>query len=195
MLLIVALFLPIGALWIFETTWMRDRDVIRYRQLIEERQIASSKNRLPTSQHRKGVKKDIWFAQDTPARLHYEIFSEKSLLTLTPVGHHFEILESLEGIRCWMQDQLLTDDTGNELKQQARLICAEKGTYNHTSHEFNADDAHLSLFRLPGHTLPNTALPQEQAYLNGIARNISFVLGKKTPKFQANQFQAKVVRE
>lgn len=190
-----AFFLPVAAFWVFQTTWMRESDLTRYKELIRQREIASSTAQAPTKQHRKGVQKDIWFSQDGTARLHYEIFSEGSLLTLTPVGNHFEIVESLKGIRCWMQDKLVTDDNGLELTQQARLIEADSGIYRHTSQEFTANDVHLSLFELPGHALPNGTLPTDQAYLTGVARDISFLFGGKTPQFQASHFEAKVVQE
>jgi len=195
MILFSALFLPFAAFWIFQMTWMRDSDIEDYKQLIRKREIASSTAQMPTNQHRKGVQKDIWFSQDGNARLHYEIFSERSLLTLTPVGNHFEIIESLEGIRCWMQDKLVTDDKGMNPTQQARLIEAETGIYRHTTQEFIASDVYLSLFRLKGHSLPKTALPRKEAYLTGVANDISFLFGGKTPKFQANQFQAAAVKE
>lgn len=195
MILYTALFLPFSAIWIFQTTWMRDRDIDDYKQLIRKREIASSIAETSTSQHRKGVQKDIWFSEDGNARLHYEIFSEGSLLTLTPVGNHFEIFESLAGIRCWMQDKLLTDDEGKNPTQQIRLIEAEKGTYRHTTQEFLANEVTLSLFRLEGHSLPKTSVPKKDAYLTGIAHDISFLFGGKTPKFQANHFQAAVVKE
>lgn len=195
MLLFSSLFLPFAAVWIFQMVWMRDRDIDQYKQLIRKREIASSTAQMPANQHRKGVQKDIWFSQDGSARLHYEIFSESSLLTLTPIGNHFEIIESLEGIRCWMQDKLITDESGLNPTQQARLIEAEKGVYRHTKQEFTASDVNLSLFRLEGHSLPKAALPRNNAYLTGVAQNISFLFGGKTPKFQANQFQAAVVKE
>jgi len=195
MILFTALFLPLVTLWIFQMTWMRDVDIEKYKQLIRKREIASSAAHMPTNQLRKGVQKDIWFSQDGSARLHYEIFSESSLLTLTPVDNHFEIIESLEGIRCWMQDKLITDEGGLHPTQQARLIEAEKGVYRHMKQEFIANDVNLSLFRLEGHSLPKTALPRKDAYLTGVAQNISFLFGGKTPKFQANQFQAAVVKE
>lgn len=195
MILCTALLTPLLAFWLFKVVVMRKSDIETYKKLIKQRELASSSEKLPTNQHRKGVQKDIWFSQDDSCRLHYQIFSEASLLTLIPVRNHFEIVESLEGIRCWMQDKLLTDDWGKSPSQQARLIEAEKGVYRHTTQEFTADDVHLSLFQLPGHELPQSAQMDDKPFLSGIAHDISFLFSGKTPQFQANHFQASVVKE
>jgi hypothetical protein len=195
MILASTFFLPIAAFWLFQTTWMRESDLARYQELIRQKEIASSASQEATKQHRKRVQKDIWFSQNESPRLHCKIFSEGSLLTLTPVGNHFEIVESFEGIRCWMQDKLVTDDKSFELTQQARLIEASSAIYRHTSKEFSANDVHLSLFELPGHTLPNGLLPTNQAYLNGVARDVSFHFVGETPQLNASHFEAKVVEK
>lgn len=162
---------------------------------MEKREIASSKPPAQTNQKRKQVQKDIWFSQDASTRLHYQIASVGSFLSLTPVGNHFEIVETLEEIRCWMQDKLLPASEESDPMQQTRYIEAKEGSYCHSSQEFLANDVTLSLFRIEGHTLPSGHIDENEAFLRGIARDISFHFNGKTPQFQAAEFQATVVRE
>ncbi|NGX27339.1 MAG: hypothetical protein K940chlam6_01273 [Chlamydiae bacterium] len=191
----LALLLPILGLWAYQMTVLRSNDFERYEKMIENREIASSNSYSPTNQERKQVRKDIWFSQDDCARLHYQIASESSLLTLTPVKNKFEVVETLDKIKCWMQDKLIKDGMDETLTQQARLIEAESGVYHHTSQEFIANDVTLSLFRLPGHQLPKDPINQDEAILRGIAHDISFYFSGKTPQFQARQFEATMVKE
>lgn len=195
MSLLLIPLLPITAFWIYQVAFVRSSDVDHYRNMIRQREIASSDVRSPTNQHRKQVRKDIWFAQSDCTRLHYQIASEGSLLSLTPVKNKFDVIESLQGVKCWMQEKLSTDALGEEPIQQTRLIEAETGVYRYSDQEFKADNVLLSLFKLPGHDLPLEPIEKEDAFLRGIAENISFVFSGKTPQFQAEHFEATAVKE
>ena len=181
--------LPFLGLWAYKIVVPHQGDRETYLQMVQEKKQASSPSLSPISQVRKQVTKDIWFAQSDTSRLHYQIASKGSTLTLTPVQNKFVVLETLETIKCWMQDKLLQET------QQARLIEAKTGSYNYHSQEFIAHDVFLSLFRIPGHTLPQVPLDKEEAFLKGLAQEVCFVLSGKTPKFQAHQFQAIMVKE
>lgn len=194
-LLTFGILLPILGIWIFQMTFMRSSDLEAYKKMIKERAIASSEQGSSTNQQRIGVSKDIWFSQDDSSRLHYQIASKSSTLTLTPIGNKFEIVETLDGIQCWMQDKLFTDTASLKPMQQTRFIEAETGHYRYTTQEFKADNVALSLFRLPGHSLPKKNIDQKEAFLRGKAHDISFLFSGKTPQFQAKQFQATVVKE
>lgn len=194
---VLALFVLIPALgtWIYQTGILRRADLETYQELIKNREIASSNAFSPTNQERKAVRKDIWFSQDALTRLHYQIASKGSQLTLTPVKNRFELVETLDEIKCWMQDKLMSDPIEEASVQQARFIEAQKGIYRHTSQEFIADEVTLSLFRLDGHQLPQEPVNPEDAILRGIAHDISFYFSGKTPHFQAHQFEATMVKE
>jgi len=192
MLLTLSVLLPALGIWLLQTTKVRQSDLDHYEEMIQERKIAASQTPTSTRQHRKEVTKDIWFTQDDCSRLHYQIASEGSLLTLTPVGNKFEFVESLQGIRCWMQDQLLQEE---EPAQQARYFEADEGVYRYSTQEFVANDVSLSLFHLPGHKLPEGTVDPEEAFFKGRAKDISFFFGGNTPQFQARQFQAIMSKE
>jgi len=190
-----ALLAPILALWIYQVAIPKASDHAQYQKMIENKQVASSLSKAPTNQERRQVRKDIWFSQDDTSRLHYQIISEDSLLTLTPVGNRFEVVETLKGINCWMQDKLIRDEKKDSLFQQTRYFEADSGIYRHTTQEFTAEGISLSLFRLAGHNLPNKTVKESDAILRGVAEGISFYFGGKTPQFQARQFQATMVKE
>ncbi|HEY5259527.1 MAG TPA: hypothetical protein VIJ46_02685, partial [Rhabdochlamydiaceae bacterium] len=59
----------------------------------------------------------------------------------------------------------------------------------HLSQEFLAHSVGLSLYRLPGHSLPLKTI-HSTAFLKGIAKDVSFSISGKTPKFQATDFKA-----
>lgn len=189
------LLLIFCGVWGYFIVIMHPSDVEKYQKMIENKEIASSNAFSPTYQERKQIYKDIWFAQDEQIRLHYQIACKNSFLTLTPIKNKFELVENLEGIKCWMQDRLFENDKDNSLTQQARYIEAKSGIYRHSSHEFLANDVTLSLFRLAGHHLPKEPVNKKEAILQGIAHDISFYFSGKTPHFQANQFEATMVKE
>ncbi len=195
MILFSLALLPLVVIWLVQVGLMRKSDLNTYQTMIEEKKIASSSTHSPTNQHRKCVQKDIWFTQDNYSRLHYKIASENSILTLTPVKNKFEVVETLKEIKCWMQDKLLYEDETDLPLQQARYFEAKDGVYRHSSQEFIANSVALSMFRLSGHSLPTGPVNEKEAFLSGVAHNISFQFGGKTPQFQANQFKAMVNNE
>ena len=196
MWIVSGLLLPVLLFWIYQTTIVRSSDLALYQKWVEKRDIAAStSNPTETNQKRKRVRKDIWFSQDDHSRLHYQITSESSHLTLTPIKNSFEIVEFLQGVKCWMQDKLFISDAKNEPLQQARLIEAENGLYRYSTQEFTANGVVLSLFRLPGHALPTIPINKNAAFLRGIAKDVSFLFSGKTPQFQARNFESMVEKE
>lgn len=187
----------LAAIWMIQLCMVRDKDIALYKGLMEKKEIAATKTPAfsSTNQYRKKVRKDIWFAQDDASRLHYRIESLGSVLTLIPINNKFNIVESLDGIKCWMQDKLYYGNKDEIPMQQTRYIEANEGIYQHATQEFVAQGVALSLFRLPGHTLPTQLLDAKKAFLKGIASNVSFSVSGKTPQFQAKQFTASINKE
>lgn len=195
MIFTLVFLIPVLGFWAYKMTVLHSVDNERYAKMVEKLEIASTHSDQPTNQDRKQVRKDIWFSQDDSSRLHYQIASESSQLTLTPIKNRFEIVETLDGIKCWMQDKLMKEGAEEDPVQQARLIEAKSGIYRHSTQEFLASGVELSLFRLPGHKLPKESISDQESLLTGIAKDISFHFGGKTPQFQASQFQAMRVKE
>ena len=190
-----SLFALTAFAWTLQTCVVRHSDRDRLQEKIRNREIAASatSSYLPSNQVRQKVRKDIWFTQDDESRLHYSIESARSLLTLIPIHNHFEVVETLQGIRCLMQDKLYTEQESP--LQQVRLLQADEGLYRYTTQEFTASGVDLSLFRMPGHDLPKEELQDKFAFLKGIAKDASFTFSGKTPQFQAGEFKATLLRE
>lgn len=172
---------------------VRPRDIEACRRLQMQDKIASSQGLISTThQHRKNVKKDIYFVQEDNSRLHYRIHSQSSLLTMQPKteGKKIELHEKLEKIKCWMQDKLYYSSPGTGPMQQIRFLEAEEGLYNYTSQQFLAQSVALSLYRLPQHDLPYVV--KTAPFLKGIAQDVSFAVSGKTPSFKAQHFRAEL---
>jgi hypothetical protein len=175
---------------------VRQKDVQFYQDLMKEKAIATSNTSYSsTNQLRKGVRKDIWFAQDDSTRLQYRIESTTSTLTLIPVKNKFEVVETLGKVKCWTQDKLYFNGAEQEPMQQARYLEAVEGVYHYGSQQFNANGVSLSLFRVPGHHLATQALDTKKAFLSGLAKSVTFTVSGKTPQFQAEQFKATLIKE
>jgi hypothetical protein len=170
----------------------RNSDVDKWHRYWEKKQLASSNKKslsASTQQHRKGVRKDIWFSQDDGSRLHYRIESESSTLTLVPVKNKWDVIEDLQGIKGWTHDKLYYEGPERAPMQQVRFFDAQQGTYQYSMQKFLANSVALSLYRLPTHVLPTETI-KDVPFLKGNANNVSFSVSEKNPQFQAQHFKA-----
>lgn len=142
---------------------------------------------LSGEQARKQVRKDIWIAQSSTERLHNRIESDGSLLILQPKGGSIEVIEKLQGVRCWIQEKIYT--TGTYPIQQIRFFLADEGIYRYRHQNFQASDVTLSMYKIPGTNLPWNLTPYNP-FLKGIAEEITFSIQKGVPLFQATHFKA-----
>jgi hypothetical protein len=168
----------------------RASDLAAYGAFMKEKTLASTSSHFAsaTKQRRSGVRKDIWFAQEDNSRLHYRIESASSVLTLLPQDQKMDLVETLQEMRCWMQDKLYTGPH-SEPMQQMRYLEAAEGVYRYSTQQFLAQTVSLSLFRTPGHELSFNLHPR-QAFLKGVGQDVSFVISGKVPQFQAQHFKA-----
>lgn len=178
-------FVGIIAAWLFLTLHVSKKDLSKYKALKKHGQAIAATP--PTKQNRGGVRKDLWITQEGGKRLHNRIESASSILTLTPVDDHMDIIEHLHQIRCSMQDKII--DENGKVTQQVRYFDASSGIYQYSIGKFTAESVSLSLFRLPGTDLPET-LAQKSPYLRGVARDVSFAIAGKASEFQAKSFKA-----
>ncbi len=177
----------VSLLWIGQLTFLRSSDIALAQSLLKTKDVAETKPPLSADQRRNGVRKEIWFTQEDQSRLHFRIDSKSSTLTLLPQDDKVDMIENLEGVRCWMQDKLYTSEAGP--MQQLRYFEAETGTYQLATQQFLAQTVHLSLFRLPGSILPIVMEPKK-AFLRGVASDVSFSVAGKSPQFHAERFRA-----
>jgi hypothetical protein len=180
-------------IWVVLFVRVRPKDIEKCRHMQTKDRVASSQGLLTTThQHRKDVKKEIYFVQEDNSRLHYRMYSKASLLTMQPQerGKKIALNEKLEKIQCWMQDKLYYSSSGTDPMQQIRFLEAEEGVYSYTSQQFLAQSVALSLFRLPEHDLPREL--RTAPFLKGIAKDVSFAVSGKTPSFKAQNFKAEL---
>ncbi len=180
----------ISFLWLFQCIWVRKSDHQLYLSFMEKQHQIDTSSKLVSQnayQTRCGVRKDIWVAEEPSTRLHYRIESRFSVLKLLPGQSKTDIIENLSGITCWMQDKLYLE--AEQPFQQVRYLEADEGTYRYTSQQFDASQVSLSLMRLAGHQL-SFNYNSKDAFLRGIAQDVSFSISEGTPQFQAQQFKA-----
>ncbi len=174
---------------LFIIGWPHKSDYQAYRTALEQSR-AFSKSAPPVCQERRSVCKDIWFSEGSQ-RLHYRIESAASSLNLHSVRNKVEVIEQLHGLRCWMQDKVISDAGTHGSNQQARYFPANEGVYHFLSQSLLAEQASLSLYRLTGEYLPEIGrLPSTAPFLSGNADRIKMHVSGKTPMFQAFNFKA-----
>jgi hypothetical protein len=147
-------------------------------------------NTAPTKQMRSGVVKEMWITEGE-RRLHHRIESPRSILTALPKGNTFELIEQMQGIKCFFQEKIEDVEETGELSQHLRFIESKEGTYIYSKHCFHAEQVFLALFQLPGEHL-ETKLDLNQAFLKGAAKEITFSLSHHGPSFHAEKFKAHI---
>lgn len=176
------------AAWLFFTLHITQNDFKRFRELQKRGQaIAAASNSKSTKQNRAGVRKDLWITQEGGVRLHDRIESASSVLTLTPIDDHMDIIEHLNQIRCSMQDKIA--EQNGIFSQQVRYFDANSGIYQYSSNRFTAETVSLALYKLPGKDLP-LSVSKNSPYLKGVAKDVSFAVAGKASQFQAKHFKA-----
>jgi len=157
--------------------------------LTEEICMPKHEEKYPNKQMRSGVSKDLWISEKGTTRLHHHIESPRSILTAIPHGNRIELVEQMIGMKCYFQERI--DDEEGEVIQNIRYLQSEEGTYRYTDHYFDAHSVFLALYRLPGETLI-THLDTKDAYLKGIAEEVSLTFSGGTPDFHAEKFKAQI---
>lgn len=187
-------FFLIACLWITHLCFIKESDYSFYQNYQAQKEKKSDPSYSSTNQWRKNSCKDIWITQDQPERLHHKIKAASSILTILPKHNKCEVVESLQGLNCWMQDKLYESSEDQIKMQQLRLIEANEGSFSYRSQEFNALNASVFLFRLPGYALQENLVDKQKAFLRGIAKEAFFSIAGKNPHFQAKQFKATFVK-
>ncbi len=175
-------------LWLFSTLHISKADRIRFKELQQKgKAVLQASHPRSSQQSRAGVQKDLWITGADGRRLHDRIESLSSVLTLTPIDDHLDIIEHLSQIHCSMQDRI-TEQEGQPV-QQVRYFEAASGIYQYSTNRFTAQSVSLALFRLPGTDLP-LSFSQKSPFLKGIAQDVSFAVAGKSSQFQAKYFKA-----
>ena len=153
----------------------------------QERKAPKEATCYPTKQMRSGLQKDLWMT-DEGQRLHHRMISPRSILTAYPRGGNFELVEEMQSMKCYLQENI---ETGEKTMQQVRFIESESGTYHYSDQHFATHQVFLALFRLPGNQL-ETRLDFDAAFLKGIAQDVSLSFSENSPNFHAEKFKAQI---
>lgn len=113
------------------------------------------------SQNKQSVRKEIWTEKGSD-RLHTTIWSDTSRMTLARGSGKNELSEEMQGVRAWMQEDLLPE------AQMVRGLMAEQATYYFKDDRLVAEKVKLYRYQLPGRTLP-THLPGIPPLMEGEA--------------------------
>lgn len=157
--------------------------------LTQEISMPKHEEKFPNKQMRKGVAKDLWISDKDHVRLHHHIESPRSILTAIPHGNRVELIEQMIGMKCFFQEKLEKGE--GKPMQQIRYLQSGEGTYRYTDHFFDAHSVFLALYRIPGEALV-THLNTDDAYLKGIAEEVSLSFANGTPNFHAEKFKAQI---
>ncbi|MBI5345784.1 MAG: hypothetical protein HZB76_01390 [Chlamydiae bacterium] len=137
-------------------------------------------------QKRDIVQKDIWIGEKLAQR-HIKINSDSSKLFLTLKKDKIDLLETLQGIECFVQDKINPALTS----QHFRYFKAKSGSYLFRSHKFIANDTSMYFFKLAESDLP-LEVDLQKAYMQGTAKELSFLLSEKKPCFNVLEFKATI---
>jgi hypothetical protein len=107
---------------------------------------------------------------------------------LKPKKNSVEIVEQLYNVECWSQEKMMPSNNHSP-SYQMRVLKAKEGTYKYETQTFEASEATLALYKIPGFSLI-TNLQNHQAFLKGTAEHVSFAVQSGVPCFQAHQFKA-----
>lgn len=157
--------------------------------LTEEISMPKQEEKYPNKQMRSGVSKDLWISEKGATRLHHHIESPRSILTAIPHENRIELVEQMIGMKCYFQEKI--ENEGGEVIQNIRHFQSEEGTYRYTDHYFDAHSVFLALYRLPGETLI-TNLDTKDAYLKGVAEEVTLSFSEGSPDFHAEKFKAQI---
>lgn len=157
--------------------------------LTEKISMPKNEEKYPNKQMRSGVSKDLWISDSGSMRLHHHIESPRSILTAIPHGNRIELVEQMIGMKCYFQEKI--EDNDGVTVQSIRYLQSGEGTYRYTDHFFDAHSVFLALYRMPGEIL-TTNLDTNNAYLKGVAEEVTLSFSNGSPNFHAEKFKAQI---
>ncbi|MCB1107079.1 MAG: hypothetical protein KDK76_03180 [Chlamydiia bacterium] len=185
---ILLLFLFTGGVF-FQAFYSKGKGESIEEVLTQKISIPKHEEAFSTKQIRKGVVKDLWLNDREGTRLHHHIESPQSILTAIPCGTRVELIEQMIEMKCYFQEKV--EEEGGEEVQQIRYLQSGEGTYRYTDQHFNAQSVFLALYKVSGKTL-STQLNTQDAYIKGVAEEVSLSFSNGSPDFHAEKFKAQI---
>lgn len=188
-------------------------DVVSYRAMMAEAVGKDHTDRAVTSQHfRQNLQKDIIITREN-GQFQFRLKSKDARLALERIHGETDIVENLEEVACWLQEDLMyrfadgsvvsSQDpywksivpvavaVGAVPKQRMVYLEANKATYDYEGGKFVADDARIWRYIAPGHYFTEI-VDKEKAIISGVAEHVVVTFGAQGLAFKADGFQAAI---
>lgn len=138
-------------------------------------------------QDRQGVQRDIWYQKEGDSRLQISLNSEISELSFEKYGNTNEIIESMQGFKGFIQEELFYDEEVKPM-QHVRYIEAETAVYNYRTHVLIAERAKMICYSASGHDLI-PSLEGVEPTVTAVAQSLEISILEKEFLVKANQLR------
>lgn len=179
----------------FYVTAYTDQDREEYLSLMKEANPGLAKNTTSTpytaTQQHHSMRKDIFFMQNDQ-RMQLELCSSHADLSLNNSGTDMELIEVMQNVVCYMQEELYPaqPDAPDAIPMQMiRYFEADHATYSYKSGNLKAQAVKISRYLVPGHTLTDQ-LTAFDPVMQGTAAEVQLSLKGSELNFQARDLIA-----
>ncbi len=186
------------------------KDLKGYRTLVESSQLNQEPIAKTTTHVRRDLQKDIYLNRSAwPEQ--FRLKSRDARILLVARGSHHHVVEHLEQVCCWYQEDLfyrfadgstfsIRDPLGSSLipvaaalhaepRQRLLYLEADLAVYNYQLQNFIAKDARLWRYELSGHQLDEN-VDKQRSLFSGVADQVDITFGERGVLFQADGFKA-----
>jgi hypothetical protein len=187
------------------------KDVASYRAMMAESVGEETQERSVKSQHfRKELQKDV-FIERSSGVFQFRLRSKDAWFSLERMKGKTDIVETLEDVVCWLQEDFLYRFAEGALissqdpfwpalvpaavalkavpQQRVVYLEANKAMYDYDGETFVADDARIWRYIVPGHELTET-VDKQKVLISGDAEHVVISFGKQGFSFKAEGFKA-----
>lgn len=185
-------------------------DLKGYSKLVESSQPNQGPVAKTTTHVRRDLQKDLYFNRHAGTE-QFRLKSGEARVMLVARGSHHHVVEHLEQVCCWYQEELFyrfadgstlstQEPLGGALapvavafhaqpRQRLLYLEADLAVYNYQLQNFIAKDARLWRYELPGHQLEEQ-VDKAHALFSGVADQVDISFGDHGILFQAGGFKA-----
>lgn len=158
---------------IFSLGTYSESDIQAYQKLIHGDQTKPQELSLTTKQQRIGVQKTAFFTEDGQ-RLQFKLCSKNADLILEMHDGHFEAIEQMHGMECYLQESLLDGIEEFGPAQKVLFLKADAATYNYTNETFLAENVFAARYLAEGHAIETPLNSLQPSILEIRASNVAF---------------------
>ena len=173
--------------WFFYTPTSRNyRDYNKLMSFSDAVKLPASTENL-AQQQRKQIHKQFIFAQENE-RLQWRMQSQHSTICLEKVENSLQLVETLEGMTCEMQEKQKISNTSLDTHRIVRSLEAQQAIFYYQTQQLFAENVLVNRYKLPSNHW-NLILSSFSPFMRGHAKKVHLVFSNK-PSFKAQGFQA-----